>query len=87
VDSLFEFGPNLVQAADLGSNGQVSVAKRSVLKAFFTRDRLDNLRTYARQAVVRFALSTKPQWQAVTLYSTYGMDFSVVGDFKYGMGN
>lgn len=87
VDSLFEYGPNLVAAADLGSNGQVQVAKRSVLKTFFTRDRIDNLRSYARQAVVRFALSTKPQWQAVTLYSTYGMDFSVVGDFKYGMRN
>lgn len=86
IDSLFEYGPNLLAAAELGSNGQVSTPKRSVLKAFFTRDRLDNLRDYARQAVVRFALSTKPQWQAITLYSTYGMAFSVVGDFKYGVG-
>lgn len=86
IDSLFEYGALTVGAGEVDVNGFVQVPGKTTLNAFLTKDRIDNLRTYGKKAFVRFSLSTRPEWQAIKLYSTYGLDFTIVGDFKYSVG-
>ena len=86
VDSLFEYGGQFVEPGILNTNGMVQTPGRSVLSSFFTPERLDRLRDDARKAIVRFSISTRPAYQELKFYTTYGIDFHVVGDFKYTVG-
>lgn len=86
VDSLFEYGGQFVNPGTMNTSGYVDVPGRSTLSSFFTSERLDRLRMDAKKAVVQFTLSTRPGYQNVKLYTTYGIDFHIVGDFKYTVG-
>jgi hypothetical protein len=86
IDSLFAYGGEFVNPGIVNPSGYVDVPGHTVLSTFFNDERLKNLRDYAHSAVVRFSLSTRPGYQAVKLYTTYGIDFHIVGDFKYSVG-
>jgi len=85
-DSLFTDGPSLVPAGVVDQNGVVMTPTESTLAASFDQNRLDNLRILGSQAIIRFTLDTKPNGIPVKLYSTYGIDMTLVGDFRYNLG-
>ena len=55
------------------------------ISTFFDLARMDRLTLRGKSAVARFTLSTKPLNQDVKIYSTYGINFKLVGDFKYSI--
>lgn len=85
-DSLFSDGPSAVAAGVVDANGVVMQATESTIAASFDQQRLDDLRIRGSQAVIRFTLDTRPNGVPVKLYSTYGIDLSLVGDFRFNLG-
>lgn len=86
VDSLFEAGPGVIAAGAVDVNGYVSTPTIVSLESWFDQARLQNLQTNATQAIAKFRLSTQPAGQPVKIYSTYGITFRLVGDFRYHAG-
>lgn len=84
VTKLFDNGPANMAAATLNQTGYVEEPLKSTLAAPFSQDKLELLQT-ATTAVIEFSLSTQPGGTPVKLYSNYGIDFSLVGDFKYNV--
>jgi hypothetical protein len=82
-DSLFTGTDNLVPAGKIDDNGFVNEPGTKTLVTAATQERLDMLRSRGREAVIQFTMSTKPDGQAVKLYTTYGIDFHLIGDFKF----
>lgn len=85
VDSLFADGAGIVPAGQIDQNGIVTVSGEAELKAPFTEDRFEQIRLRASEAIVRFSLSTKPNGTPVKIYTNYGIDFTLVGDFQYNV--
>ena len=85
IDSLFTDGAQIVPAGQVDQNGIVQVSGESTLSAGFDRDRLDQIRLRSSDAIVRFSLSTKPDGTPVKIYTNYGIDFHLVGDFQYNV--
>ncbi|MCB9235805.1 MAG: hypothetical protein H6581_29425 [Bacteroidia bacterium] len=87
IDSLFHDNDNpTLQAGIVGPDGIVTEPSKSKIGSWFNQDRIFNIRTRATNATVRFSLSTKPANQAVKIYSTYKIEFTLVGDFNYKVG-
>jgi hypothetical protein len=57
----------------------------ATLSTSIDQARLDDLRVLGKEAVIRFNMTTKPDGQPVKLYTTYGIDFHLVGDFIYSV--
>jgi hypothetical protein len=87
VDSLFNGGPGIIPAGTMNASGYVDVPGYVKLSSFFDPARVDRLRTMAKTAIVRFTLSTKPAATDVKIYTTYGIDFRIVGDFRFQAGS
>jgi hypothetical protein len=84
-DSLFTKAAHLA-AGIMDVNGYVTVPTTSEWVAFFDQPKFTRLKQRGQQAIVRFSLSTKPNGTPVKLYTTYGIDFHVVGDFGLHVG-
>lgn len=82
-DSLFTTSNSLVPAGIVNDDGFVDEPGTKTLITAFTQERLDLLRIQGKEAVIQFKMSTKPDGEAVKLYTTYGIDFHLVGDFKF----
>lgn len=82
-DSLFANGPALVPAGAIDQDGYVQTPGETTLSALFDQSRLDDLRDRAKDAIIRFSMSTKPAGTPVKIYTTYGIDFHLVGDFRF----
>lgn len=78
---LFDNGPAQLGAAALNTAGFVDTPQKSVLQAAFGSDKVQSLER-ANRAVVEFTLSTRPSGVPVKLYTTYGIDFNLVANFK-----
>ena len=85
VDSLFTNGVQVVPAGQIDQNGLVTVPGEANLSASFDKDRLEQIRLRSTDAIVRFSLSTKPDGTPVKIYTNYGIDFHLVGDFQYNV--
>lgn len=85
VDSLFTGGTQVVPAGQIDQNGIVQVSGEAVLSAAFDKERLDIIRLRSTEAIVRFSLTTKPDGTPVKIYTNYGIDFHLVGDFNYNV--
>lgn len=85
-DSLFRTGPQTLPAGQVNSSGYVDVPGTGQLVADFDQPRFTTLKQRGANAIMRFWLSTKPDGQPVKLYTTYGIDFYLVGDFRYHVG-
>ena len=85
-DSLFVDGLQTIPAGTVDANGQVAFAGEGVVAAGFDQERLDKIRVLGTNAVIHFDMTTKPDGQAVKLYTNYGIDFHLVGDFRYSIG-
>ena len=86
-DSLFADGMVTVPGGFPNqTTGYVDEPGRETLSTHFDQARLDDLRLKATEAIIRFEVSTKPDGKAVKLYTTYGIDFHLVGDFRYTVG-
>lgn len=85
-DSLFTDGALTVPAGKVDNDLIVWEPGEATLPASFTQDRLDQLKIKGHQAIINFKMSTKPNGVPVKLYTTYGIDFHLVGDFKYTVG-
>lgn len=84
-DSLFAGGPALVPAGAIDQDGYVQTPGQGELSTLFDQARLDDLRDRASDAIIRFSMSTKPNGTPVKIYTTYGIDFHLVGDFRYSV--
>ena len=86
-DSLFTSGPATLPAGQVNQNGYVDTPGTAELIANFDQPRFTQLKQRGANAVLKFVLSTKPNGTDVKLYTTYGIDFTLVGDFNYRVGN
>lgn len=86
IDSLFHGQPAVIPAGTVDNNGFVSIPMESTLESFFDLMRMDKLTLRGKRAVASFKLSTKPNGQEVKIYSTYGINFKLIGDFMYQIG-
>lgn len=84
-DSLFTDGMRTIPAGTVDADGFVDNPGTATLAATINQARLDDLRVLGKEAVIRFKMTTKPDGQAVKLYTTYGIDFHLVGDFRYSV--
>jgi hypothetical protein len=82
-DSLFTGGNHVVPAGQVNQDGYVDEPGTATLTTAITQARLDLLRVQGKEAVMRFKMTTKPDGQPVKLYTTYGIDFYLVGDFMF----
>lgn len=86
IDSLFGTGGQSIPAGVVNANGFVDTPGIGVLESFFDQNKLDRLTSQATKAIASFSLSTLPAGQHVKIFSTYGIDFKLVGDFMYKIG-
>jgi hypothetical protein len=86
-DSLFTSGPALLPAGHVGLNGMVDIPGTGQLIANFDQMRFTRLKQRGKSAITRFVLSTQPTGQHVKLFTTYGIDFHLVGDFRTHIGS
>lgn len=86
-DSLFVNGPATLPAGRINQNGYVDVPGTAELVTYFDQPRFTQLKQRGKKAIVRIVLNTKPNGTAVKLYTTYGIDFTLVGDFNYQVNN
>ena len=84
-DSLFANGPALVPAGAIDQDGYVQAPGQATLSTLVDQARLDDLRDRASDAIIRFSMSTKPSGTPVKIYTTYGIDFHLVGDFRFSV--
>jgi hypothetical protein len=71
---------------NVNQNGYVDVPAQGTLVATFDETRFNAIKQYGKRAIVRFRITTHPLLQHVKIYSTYGIDFHLVGDFNYHVG-
>jgi hypothetical protein len=86
-DSLFTGGPQTLPAGQMNPSGYVDIPGTGELVAQWDQIRFTTLKQRGAKAITRFVLSTKPNGQHVKLYTTYGIDFYLVGDVNYHVGN
>ncbi|MFN8395816.1 MAG: hypothetical protein U0176_14365 [Bacteroidia bacterium] len=88
-DSLFNQLGNghYFQGGHVDANGIVDEPGSSVLVAQLDQAKFTRLKQMGAKAIVRFNLTTFPFNQSLKLYSTYGIDFRLVGDFIYHVGS
>lgn len=84
TDSVVLQQHSLVLAADIDpSTGKVTVAKRSVLKAYFSKDRMADLK-YARRLLIKATFNTPVgNSTPVKIFNNYKFDIKLTGDFVY----
>lgn len=82
-DSLFTSGSATLPAGRINQDGYVDTPGTAELIANFDQPRFMQLKQRGKNAILKFVLSTKPNGTPVKLYTTYGIDFTLVGDFKY----
>jgi hypothetical protein len=86
-DSLFTGPPQILPAGQVNpSTGYVDVPGTGQLVAQWDQARFTVLKQRGARAIAKFVLSTKPTGQHVKLYTTYGIDFYLVGDVRYHIG-
>ncbi len=86
-DSLFNTGPAFLPAGQVNANGYVDNPGKGELVAAFDQPRFTMLKQRGTKAIMRFWLNTQPANQHVKIYTTYGIDFYLVGDFRYHVGS
>ena len=86
VDSLFASGALAIPAGVVDGNGVVQTPGKATLTSSFTNARVTTLKNQVTQARARFSISTKPANTAVRLYSNYGIDLRLVGEFTAKVG-
>ena len=82
IDSLFTDAPGVVPAGTMDGDGVVDTPGKIELNSFFTNSRFFSFKNHVKKAIAKFTLSTKPNGTHVKLYTTYGIDFKLVGDFN-----
>ena len=86
IDSAFSQGMVSVPAGTVDQNGIVQEPGKVTLKANFDHERLYSIINDAKQTLTRFAITTKPNNTNIRIYSNYGINFKLVGDFKVKVG-
>ncbi len=84
IDSVMLPQNNLVQAAAIdATTGKVTAPVRSVLKAYFSRQRMELIKN-AKRLLVKATFNT-PQGNStpINIYSHYKFDIKLTGDFVY----
>jgi hypothetical protein len=76
---------NVIAAATLNGEGLVETAKTSVIKLPFNNSNglLDN----SKKLAFEITLNSKPNNEAIKLYSDYRMGLKLIGNFNYTIGN
>jgi hypothetical protein len=88
IDSLFTTpGGGVIPAGIMNADGYVDQPSITKLSSFFDKGRVERLRTMAVTAIAKFTLSTRPVATDVKIYTTYGIDFRIVGDFRFTTAN
>ncbi|MCI4667730.1 MAG: hypothetical protein MRZ79_06180 [Bacteroidia bacterium] len=77
----------IIEAAMVDENGRLSQAATSRLSKAFTIEKLNELLEDGRMIVFDFILNTKPDGEAVGLYTDYGVRAKLVGNFEYKISN
>ncbi|MCB0395887.1 MAG: hypothetical protein KDD36_04510 [Flavobacteriales bacterium] len=80
IDTLFKGSP--VNSGLLDASLRVSDSRRTKLVLPVSESRMDNLYD-ATQLFIKVAFTTAGQPNKVKIYSTYRIDFTLVGDFNY----
>ncbi|HYG16496.1 MAG TPA: hypothetical protein VEC12_12135 [Bacteroidia bacterium] len=84
VDSLVGLQNNFVQASGYNTaTNQVTNPSQSVVKAFFSRDRMDKVKAGRRLLVKAIFNTPVGATQPVKIYSHYKFDIKLTGDFVY----
>ena len=86
-DSLFTTGAATLPAGQVNQAGYVDVPGTGELIAQWDQARFTTLKQRGARAITSFKLTTKPSGQHVKLYTTYGIDFYLVGDLRYHIGS
>lgn len=86
VDSLFGPGALTIPAGVVDQNGVVQTPGKGDLTASYTADRFQNLSNQSTQARARFTINTKPDNTSVRIYSNYGIDLRLIGEFVAKIG-
>lgn len=84
TDSIMLQQHSLVLAGDIDpGTGKVISSKRSVLKAYFSRERMNDLK-YARRLLIKATFNTPVgNSTPVKIFSSYKFDIKLTGDFVY----
>jgi hypothetical protein len=84
IDSIMNLQHNFVQSGILDiATGRVTAPVRSVVKTYFTRERMENVKTGKRLLVKAIFATPTSATQPVKIYSTYKFDIKLTGDFIY----
>lgn len=84
IDSIMNLQHNFVQAGQLDmSTGKVTAPVRSVVKTYFTRERMDKVKAGKRLLVKAIFDTPASATQPVKIYNTYKFDIKLTGDFIY----
>lgn len=84
TDSIMLQQNNLIQAAPIDVNtGKTSTPSRSVLKAYFSKERMDAVKV-AKRLLIKTTLNTpRGSTTPINIYSNYKFDLKLTGDFVY----
>jgi hypothetical protein len=79
VDSLFVNGPSTAQAGKDNGAGLITEPNRTILPAYVSKDKMSRIRN-SKKVVFKIVLNTV---NGTKIYSDYGIDLKIIGDFKY----
>jgi hypothetical protein len=84
VDSVVGLQNNIVQSAGFNlSSNQVTTPVHSVVKAYFSTDRMEKIKAGRRLLVKAIFNTPTGATQPVKIYSHYKFDIKLTGDFVY----
>lgn len=79
IDSLFTNGPNTAQAGKDNGAGLIIEPNRTILPAYVNKDKMTRIRN-SKKVIFKIVLNTI---NGTKIYSDYGIDLKIIGDFKY----
>lgn len=83
TDSLFKSTPGFADAGAVNSAGIVTTAKNTLLSSYVSKERMDRIRK-SKKIIFKVVLNTV---NGTKIYSDYGLDLKITGDFRYTSGN
>ena len=79
IDSLFTNGPNTASAGKDNGAGIITEPNRTILPAYVNKDKMARIRN-SKKVIFKIVLNTV---NGTKIYSDYGIDLKIIGDFKY----
>lgn len=79
IDSLFTNGPSTAQAGKDNGAGLITEPNRTVMPTYVNKDKMARIRN-SKKVIFKIVLNTV---NGTKIYSDYGIDLKIIGDFKY----